>query len=524
MTVNTNNAKKVIFDIYDKGYYDKYGGSFLLIFLVVILISSMLYYSYFMDNIDYIRDNWGTERCKPYNMPFVGEAFPPKDGTSKFSFIAKNFNFCLDSIFTNISSSLTAPFHTISNSLIGVIAAAQMSLNYVWSNLKNIRLKMGSFSLGIFEKIYAMLLEFTRMSYKINDTVLKVNGIFASIFHTIMTVYHTLKSFFGSMYQIVQTIALFFISMAIIFFYIPFGFGLPMALVMAAIASVATSFMIAFSVAAAPIIDLSKYWIPSVPGFCFSDTTLLKLNDGTRIKMCDIKPGMTLDDGSYVTSIFELQNYTDKLYRLNENILITGEHMMVIDGKFIPVKNTNIEKVKEEYTRNLYCLNTNSKEINIDGFIFSDYDEVTTNEKLSLYQNMGEISKENFWRHYEGGFHPEMMIEMENGTIKKIMDVNLNDKLKGGIKVNGIIIGCSRECKKYTRFCDSINNNLICSENMILKTSFGNSRSVVKNITQNHHTSSFNSTTVNLITSSNTIPIGNHLFWDFHNLMENYLE
>jgi hypothetical protein len=233
---------------------------------------------------------------------------------------------------------------------------------------------------------------------------------------------------------------------------------------------------------------------------------------------------MTLHDGSYVTSIFELQNYTDKLYRLNENILITGEHMMVIDGKFIPVKNTNIEKVKEEYTRNLYCLNTNSKEINIDGFIFSDYDEVTTNEKLSLYQNMGEISKENFWRHYEGGFHPEMMIEMENGTIKKIMDVNLNDKLKGGIKVNGIIIGCSRECKKYTRFCDSINNNLICSENMILKTSFGNSRSVVKNITQNHHTSSFNSTTVNLITSSNIIPIGNNLFWDFHNLMENYLE
>jgi hypothetical protein len=524
MTVNTNNAKKVIFDIYNKGYYDKYGGSFLLVFLVVILISSMLYYSYFMDNIDYIRDNWGTERCKPYNMPFVGEAFPPSDGSSKFSFIAENFNFCLDSIFTNISSSLTSPLHAISNSLIGVFAAAQMSLNYVWTNLKNIRLKMGSFSLGIFEKIYAMMLEFTRMSYKLNDTVSKVNGFFVSIFHSIMSVYYMLKSFFGSMYQIVQAVALFFIAMAIIFFYIPFGFGLPMAFVMAAIASVATGFMIAFSVAAAPVIDLSKYWIPSVPGFCFSDTTLLKLKDGTRIKMCDIKPDMTLHDGSRVTSTFELPNYTDKLYRINENILVTGEHMMVIDGKFIPVKHTNIEKVKEEYTRNLYCLNTNSKEINIDGFIFSDYDEVSKNEEMILSKNIGEISKENFWKHYEGGFHPEMMIEMEDGTIRKIMDIKLNDTLKGGIKVNGIINGCNRECKKYIRFWDSGNNNIICSENMILKISLGKGRSVMKDMAKNHHTKNYNSTTINLITSSNTIPLGNYLFWDFHNLMENYLE
>ena len=59
---------------------------------------------------------------------------------------------------------------------------------------------------------------------------------------------------------------------------------------------------------------------------------------------------------------------------------------------------------------------------------------------------------------------------------------------------------------------------------MILKTSFGNSRCIMKEMAQNHQTKGYNSTTINLITSSNTSPIGNHLFWDFHNLMENYLE
>jgi len=524
MTVNTNNAKKIIFDIYDKGYYDKYGGSFLLVFLVIILISSMLYYSYFMDNVDYIRDNWGTERCKPYNMPFVGEAFPPKDGSSKFSFIAKNFNFCLDSIFTNIADTLTSPLHGVSNTLIAIVAATQMSLNSIWSNLKNIRLKMGAFSVGIFEKIYGMLLEFTKMSYKLNDTISKVNGFFVSIFHSIMTLYYTLKTFFGSMYQIVQGVTLFFISLAIIFFYIPFGFGLPMALTMGAIASVASGFMIAFSVAAAPVIDLSKYWIPSVPGFCFSDTTLLKLNDGTRIKMCNIIPGMTLHDGSCVTSTFKLQNYTDNLYRLNENILVTGNHMMIIDDKFIPVKNTNIEKVKEYYTRDLYCLNTDSKEINIDGFIFSDYDEITKDEKLKLYSKTGNIYKKDFCQHYEGGFHPEMLVEMNDGTTKKFINIKINDILKNNNKVLGVVYSDKRLCKKYVGFWDSVNNNLMCSENMILKTSFGSCRSVLKDITQHYDSPTCYSNTVNLLTSSNFIPIGNNLFWDFNYLIENYLE
>ena len=35
MTDNINEIKKIMVDINDKGYFDKYGGSFLLVFIVL---------------------------------------------------------------------------------------------------------------------------------------------------------------------------------------------------------------------------------------------------------------------------------------------------------------------------------------------------------------------------------------------------------------------------------------------------------------------------------------------------------
>jgi len=526
MSGDSNDVKKILSDIHDKGYFDKYGGSFLLVFIVVLIITCFVYYSYFMENIGYIRKNWGVQRCVPMNMPLVGEVFPPKDGESVFSLISDNFNFCLNAVLKTVVDTAVFPIQSVLMSLVGIFRASQDSINNIRQGLNSIRSKMSSFAGSIYTKIYGMLIEFNKLSYKINDTFAKISGVFAAAFQSIMTFYHTVRSFMGAFYQIIQLTAIFFIGLAIMFMMVPFFAAFPAAIMMTTIASVLTTFMIVFSVAASPILDLSKYWLPKVPGLCFSGDTKIRMLDGSVEKISNIQPGSKLHDGSLVTSCFKMINNTNTLFRVNDNILVTGEHKMIIDGKFVSVKECGMDFNNEVYDGYLYCLNTDSKKIIIDEYVFSDYDELTEIERKTLLLAKGVIKTEDLWKCYEGGFHPDTVVEMNDGTTKKISHVHIGDVLKGGINVIATVNGIEQKCTKRYGFWDANKNNLVCSDNMLIKSFFGQDCIPMggNRIKLNSVDNTTISQTINLLTSSQFIHIGVNTFWEFDKLTDFYLE
>ena len=420
MTDNINEIKKLISDINDKGYFDKYGGSFLLVFVVVTSIGLMIYYSYFMENLGYIKKNWDVQRCVPMNMPFVAEVFPPTDGKTKSSFIFENFNYCVDTILKGVVDSAVSPLQVAMNSVVGIVTTAQSSLNQLWQGLNAIRSRISALGMSITIKIYGMLTEFRRLMYKLQDTFSKIAGVFAAVFQSIMSVYYTKQSFIGAFYEIIQMVTVYFISLAIMFYYIPFFVGVPMGIFFSTVSTLLVLLLTQLTVAATPILDMSQYWVPRIPGFCFSKDTTLKLYDGSYVRISDIRPSAVLHDGSIVTSCFKMKNYTENMYKINNNIVVTPEHVIYIDDKPLSVKKSGVGK-KVEYTDEfLYCINTTNKRINIDGYIFGDYDEVSSSENETLCKRTGITKSSHYWKMFEGGFHPDTHIELKSGEIKKV--------------------------------------------------------------------------------------------------------
>lgn len=185
---------------------------------------------------------------------------------------------------------------------------------------------------------------------------------------------------------------------------------------------------------------------------CFGKNTIIPLQNNKTIFIQNIKLGDILEDGSVVTStsksiICENRDNLVYLYKIN-GIIITGKHRIeMADGKIIPAyKYPGVEKIYEnEYKHKyVYCFNTDSKRIKLNGINFCDWDEVSKDEidyfnSFNNNQIIGidkplEVIKGNtkcsiIHNELESGFHPNTEINIIGKGLIPIKNVKLGDKI-----------------------------------------------------------------------------------------------
>jgi hypothetical protein len=120
-------------------------------------------------------------------------------------------------------------------------------------------------------------------------------------------------------------------------------------------------------------------------GKCFHPDTNIKLKNGNITKIKDINLGDILENGSVVQATMKIDNtdintYED-LYIIknggvdNEDILVTGSHLIYNDGVFIPVKEYKDAIKSDIKTDVLSCLITSNHKIQIGNKIFWDWED-----------------------------------------------------------------------------------------------------------------------------------------------------
>jgi hypothetical protein len=120
-------------------------------------------------------------------------------------------------------------------------------------------------------------------------------------------------------------------------------------------------------------------------GKCFHPDTNITLKNGNIVKIKDINLGDVLINGSVVQATMKIDNtdintYED-LYIIknngvnNEDILVTGSHLIYDNGIFITVKEYKDAVKSEEKTNVLSCLITNDHKIQIGNKIFWDWED-----------------------------------------------------------------------------------------------------------------------------------------------------
>lgn len=267
--------------------------------------------------------------------------------------------------------------------------------------------------------------------------------------------------------------------------------------------------------------------------FCFDENTKINMNKGKKY-IKNIKIDDILENKNKIKSILKFSSNNINMYNY-KNIIVSGEHIILEDKKWIKIKDSNKSRKIEEYNKkNIYCLITEDSTIKINNEIFKDYNG-TNNEKINenIYKLMrkyinkeeinGDINYENnnnggqlisqggegisFLNYLDICFDENVEIKMMKDKNKKIKDVNIGDKTLYG-KVLGKIEIKNENIKLYEY------NDIITSGNTLI---YNNKKwiPIYKLNESKLKDKKIKNKLWNIITEENKIMINNEIFRDY---------
>lgn len=523
-----NNAKSNIFSVINKlynkvGFLEKYGGSLWMTVILILVFFIAISYYYINNNLQPIKADWINQRCSPIVMPFAGLINPPDPKKmSAFDFTAQNFTGCIQNILSDIIGTFLAPFYYLVNSITKVLDGLNASLQAIRGVLSTIRDSVGEVSGQVMGKALSIMIPIQHMVIKMKDTINKTQGVMLSAIYMLMGTFQTITASFGAIIQIITSILLTLTTIMIILYFIPFGFGIPFAipLLVIFIMLLVPSIMVYIIQ-----VMVLKKWVNPLPGIpsCFTGDVELTLNSGDKIKMKDIDVGMILQNNNIVTAKMKLANIDETIYCLN-GIYCTGEHMVKYNHTWVKTKDHPHSIITELHDEYLYCINVSKKVIHINNEIFGDWDELNNAQISELKQKCNKYLPKQFELHdihkyLDGGFVETTKIELQDGHNINICDIEVNNVLRFGERVTGIvkIKADDLEIKQFNLGKQNIVNggpNLqVCDSDLGMRSTLDMYGEKIKGEYVYH-----------IITNKQTFHVNGIKFYDYNSCIDKYLE
>jgi len=448
----SDDTIKKIKQIYQKaGYMSKYGSdvwtSVILCFIFIILTT----YFYYMNLLQVVKANWGTQRCNPLLIPFAGLINKPGN-MSNLEYTVDNFSDCINSFLKYIVDVALAPFQYIIVVLQNTCQELIDSVNSIRFFIQDIRNEFSTIVEKIYTAIANVTLYFVEFVVKIKDSIAKISGIFTTVLYTVFGSYMAMQSFFLIIidFVILALVGIAFITfVSFVAIYPTFGLSIPMwqAGVLLMIAIIIPTLL--FEGALVRIMNVSFPPFPSIPG-CFSKNTRVELYEGgTTREMKDINLGDKLKNGAIVTAIIQFDASEQNIYNLY-NVLVTGEHRVFHpEKKWIKVKehpdSVYVPFFNEPY---VYCLNTDKKEFTIGATLFSDWDDIDEKVLADLAENCvkpGYLPQDftfaDIHLHLDSGLRGDTLVTLKSGEMVPIVNLEVGSVLnEDGGKVVGLVV------------------------------------------------------------------------------------
>jgi len=384
-------------------YVDKYFWSIFFFVCITIIELFSLAYIFVKSRANEIKLNWASERCKLQTIPFAGMIMQPNDMTA-FEFTQKNFIDCQQTIIQNIFEYLTKPLGLSITSLADAYNWIIKQIQLLRQLLAKIRELATKLIENAINAIHSILVPFQHLIIVFEDTFNKINAILSATLYFIMSIMLGIQTMYKVMLNAIVTIFTIIATVIIYLFvtpiFIPIGAVLlSQFLILSGHFKVIGKFFRSV-MGISPSKSMPKD--PKKPGkinfkVCFHPDTLV--NSKTKIK--DIKVGDMLSDGSIVKAVFILLcNKDEQFYKpivSNSNcLLVTSSHKVMLKNKWVCVKDHPefCQMTNPINTQLVYCLNTSTKRIYLDGYCFLDWDEVeSTQVANSWYKHYKEPSQ-----------------------------------------------------------------------------------------------------------------------------------
>ena len=431
-------------------YFDQYGGSVFLFFILTIIVFVIWSYTKIIVNIQPIKDDWVNQRCNASIIPFAGIINPP-EGKTATEFTQENFTYCTQNILTSIAGVFLAPINYIFKIINTLFEDILQALQYIRQLIDSIRQKFAAIAEEIYGRVSNTIFTFFPIIIKIKNALEESRAIMISGLYTSLGSYYTLKSLMGA---IVQIAVLVLIALAILVVVMWLCFMWPVAAAGTAAWSVCAAFLIIIIVFCTDTLHISVPGMPSPPKkpSCFDEDTLLKMSDNSYKKIKDIEVGDILYEDGEVTAKMILDANGVEMFDLF-GLKISGKHKIKTNGKWIYIcHHPNAIKINNYKKSFIYCLNTKSKEINIESnndeenivktiLTFNDWDEVFEEELEILSKNIDEklVLRKDIHLKFDVGISGNTKIKTNKGEYILIKNVKPGNILYNNVDVYGVV-------------------------------------------------------------------------------------
>lgn len=482
------------------GYFDAYGGSLLgFLFITFFIFLIWAYYSV-MQTTQAVKDDWFNQRCNPKVIPFAGWINKPKDdGKTPLEFTSENFQFCTQSILTNMMGTILAPFNALLSQLTAVFTSLDSATDQSRGILANLRESVANIAKNIMNRILGVMIPLQRMMMAFTDSLAKTQAVMTAGLYTMLGSYYSLQSLMGSILEMIIKMLVALAAIIVGLWIVPFTW--PAA---AASTAVFLSISVPLSIIAlfmTQVLHIHSAGIPKVPS-CFDGSTPIQMQDGSWRPISRIRIGDVLFRGETVTSTMKLSAKNVDMYwipspetsnitrtsnqKMVDGVIVSGCHPMQVPNNTWFFQNKtwswlNAEKhplaqLQPDYNKNIiYCFNTTSKLIHAGGHVFCDWDELYGHNLEKILnipvanmipslpaQNLQHTEK--IFEYFENGLCPEqtlvpvitltskekkvvtdtankksMSTHRHKLVMKKIKHVKLNDELWEGGRVYGLV-------------------------------------------------------------------------------------
>jgi hypothetical protein len=526
---NENNMTKIK-ELYDNlSYFDQYGSSVILLILITIVLFVLCSYCFVLININPIRDDWVNQRCKPSVMPFAGLINTP-DGMTPTEFTKQNFDYCTQNIIKGVTGEAVQPLTFITTMLSKIFESVDDSINNIREMFNKIRTQIRAVAEEIMGRIINMTIPLQQIIIGLKDILSKVQGVMTAGLFTLLGSYYTLQSLMGAIAQFIISILIVLAVLIASLWIVPFTWGA---------AAANTSIFMAISIPMAIILTFMIEVLgvkpdSSIPLIkCFDKNTVLKMNDGTEKLISNIVVGDVLFDNNEVTSTIQVSTIGSQMYNLN-GIIVSDSHIVNYKENWLPVSKhpeaIHLTSYDEPF---LYCLNTNTKFINIKDHIFTDWDEIYEDNNYKVFQSVliknNKLSKHDVFKsdyihkYFNSGFVHNTVIPLIDGSKKEITDVKVGDILIGGEKVYGLVELNGKNTSDQYAYNLGINETFVGGANLI----FYNKNKIISTLDLddlNKNPTIKNDKLYHLLTDKGTFIVNQTVFLDYNAAIDYFMK
>lgn len=533
-----DNTYQTINKLYSsqKGFYEQYGVDLIIATVIIYIFLIWTSYFYVMNHLPLLRKNWSENKCNPLYIPLAGFIINDKN-KSNMEVVSNNFSDCTQNILTSIASDAFKPIYYITHVLTETLGEITKAINGVRTMFNKVRTNVKDTAVNISGRTLNVTAPILQNNINAASAMGKAHGVLTTSIYTLFGTFTTTESFFLFLRNVITGL-LIILAASIVALW---GLSLvPVAgIAAAAAAALATAGYIAILIPfliviflISKIFDVTTQNVPNGPpgkdgrDSCFEKNTLIKLNDNNYKAISDINIGDILHDGSIVTGTMKMSTYGNSIYNFND-IIVTGLHRVYHPTKgWIKISDhPDAYEIKDNREEIVYCLNTNTKVIKINGFTFSDWDDLDDNDiqqinkKCTFIPNY--IDNNDIHKYLDNGFDENTLIEMEIGTFTKIKNIEVNDILRFGERVLGIVKIDSGDISAINEYKLKNNTTFRCTNNIELYDyNLGNINTNILqgepiNIKNNLH---------QLITDKGHYHIGEFRVYDYNFTIEKYLD